>query len=242
MKTWLMIPVLAAAWTVAAFAGDAKSAFDAGNYAEAAKQLEGPVLGATPSAENFYNLALASEKAGDPVKAALNYQRALLLDPGLKPARNAFALLAAAHHIPLPPRTWRDDLDAVAHPDTWVVLGAALAWIGAFGLLLALRLPKRGGVTALAVLAMVAGGAMLVAGGMGDNRMGAGRPAVVTAKEGAEVLAAPANNSDLVVALPAGTPVDVRSPRGAWAYVDVAGAKGWVQTKRLTPMVPGEVF
>jgi hypothetical protein len=37
--------------------------------------------------------------------------------------------------------------------------------------------------------------------------------------------------------------VNVLSPRGSWAYVDLAGgAKGWVQTERLTPLVPGETL
>jgi hypothetical protein len=65
----------------------------------------------------------------------------------------------------------------------------------------------------------------------------------VTAASGGEVLTAPANNASRVLSLPAGSPVDVLSPRGAWAYVDIhGGAKGWMQTSSLTPLIPGETF
>jgi hypothetical protein len=84
---------------------------------------------------------------------------------------------------------------------------------------------------------------MTATGWMTDLRLLAGEPAVVTAKDGADVLTEPANNSSPILTLPAGSPVNILSPRGAWAYVDLAGgAKGWVQTERLTPLVPGETL
>ncbi|HEY8901131.1 MAG TPA: SH3 domain-containing protein [Chthoniobacterales bacterium] len=243
MKTWVLISCFALMAGSGALAADAKADFDAGKFADAARQLETTVATGQPSAEQFYDLGLAYEKAGEPVSAALNYQRALLLDPGLKPARNSLALLAAAHNVKLPAPSWLSVVSAVAHPDAWIVAGVVAVWLGAFGLLAAFRFPKRTGKIALAVLAIVAGGAAVSVGWLSDVRLGATRPAIVTAKDGAEVLSAPANNSSVVATLPAGSPVGVRSPRGAWAYVDLAdGAKGWVQTERLAPIVPGEVF
>jgi len=225
-------------------AADAKAAFDAANYAEAIPPLEQQAATEPPSAETYYNLALACEKAGETVKAALNYQRALLLDPSLAPARNQLAKLAAAHQIPLRPHDWSDDVTAVVHPESLVVLGSSLAWAGAFGLIFAPQARRRRGLwNLLAALAFATGVAGLVVGGLTDARLAAARPALVTAKDGAEVLTAPANNSEVVTSLPAGSPVGVLSPRGAWAYVDLAGgAKGWVQSDRLTPIVPGEKF
>jgi hypothetical protein len=226
-----------------ALADDPKSAFDEGRYADAAKQLE-PGLATAPSAEGYYNLGLAHEKAGDVTQAALDYERALWLDPGLKPAANAFAKLAAAHNIPLPPRTWRDDVRAVAHPETVLALGATFVWAGAFGLLFATQARSRRGVwSSLAMIALLAGVALTAAGWLTDVRLLAGRPAMVSAKDGADVLTEPANNSSPILSLPAGSPVSVLSPRGSWAYVDLAGdAKGWVQTEKLTPLVPGEAL
>jgi hypothetical protein len=211
-----------------ALADDPKTAFDVGNYAEAAKQLE-PKLAAEPSAEGYYNLGLAREKAGDATQAAFDYERALWLDPGLKPAANAFAKLAAAQKISLPPHTWRDDVHAVAHPET--VLFASQAQ------------RRRGAWSALAMFGVLAGMVLAAAGWLTDVRLFSGRPAMVNAKDGADVLTEPANNSSPILSLPAGSPVSVISPRGSWAYVDLAGgAKGWVQTEKLTPLVPGETL
>lgn len=242
MKLRILV-TLGCCMAATALADDPKSAFDAGNYAEAAKQLE-PKLETTPSAEGYYNLGLAHEKAGDATKAAFDYERALWLDPGLKPAANAFAKLAAAQKIPLPPHTWRDDVRAVAHPETVLVLGSALIWAGAFGLLFASQAQRRRGAwSALAMFGVLAGMALAAAGWLTDVRLFAGRPAMVNAKDGADVLTEPANNSSPILSLPAGSPVNVISPRGSWAYVDLAGgAKGWVQTEKLTPLVPGETL
>jgi uncharacterized protein YgiM (DUF1202 family) len=98
-------------------------------------------------------------------------------------------------------------------------------------------------VRAAAAVAVIFGGVAVAAGCLADPRLSPGRPAAVTAKDGAEVLTTPTNNSDAILSLPAGTPVEVLSPRGAWTYVDLAGgAKGWVPTERITPLVPGEKF
>jgi hypothetical protein len=241
MKTILMLAVLAAS---SAFGQDAASLFASHDYRGAAQQLEQELKTSPPSAEKYYDLGLANEKAGDSVQAALNYERALLLDPGLKSARNAMALLATSKNIPLPPHAWTDEVSAFVHPDTLAISGAVLIWIGAFGLLFATRAGnRRGGVTALAVLALIMGGASITTGWLSDVRMKSSHPAVVASKDGVEVLTAPANNSTAVVSLPPGTPVSVLSPRGTWTYIDVnGGARGWVQTERLTPVVPGEIF
>ncbi|MDD5201121.1 MAG: tetratricopeptide repeat protein [Terrimicrobiaceae bacterium] len=244
MRAIAAIAIFVLSGTGAAFAIGAKSAFDAGDYAGAAKQAEQELAAAPASAEGFYNLGLAYEKSGSPVKAALNYERALLLDPGLKPARNALALLATAKSIPLPPSTWKADVNAAVHPETLIGFGTTLVWAGAFGLLLAAQgARRRSGAKALAIVALIGGGALFAAGWLTDPRLVAGRPAMVAAREGAEVLSAPANNSTEIVSLPAGAPLGVLSPRGAWTYVALTGgARGWVQTDRLAPVVPGEAF
>lgn len=239
MRTVLVLLLAASA----AWGADAKSAFDSGDYPAAIREMEARVK-SVPSAEGYYNLGLASEKSGDVVQAALNYERAVLLDPGLRPARNALAKLAASKSIPLPPHAWTDEVRSVAHPDTLVFLGFVLVWGGAFGLLFATQSTRRRGMmNALSVLSLLVGGAAVMAAWVADARMTMKQPAMVTGKDGAEVLTAPASNATSVISLPAGTPVDVLSPRGSWAYIDInGGAKGWVPTNSLTPLVPGETF
>jgi hypothetical protein len=227
-----------------AYGADADSTPAAHDYDNAAKQAEQKVANASAGAEDYYNLGLARDKQGDVAQASLNYERALQLDPGLHPARNALATLASSKSIPLAPHSWRDDVNAVIHPDALVAVGASLFWAGAFGLLLAGQIRRhRTLVRTLAILAVLVGTVAETAGWLTDGRLALARPAVVTAKDGVEVLTAPANNSTPVVTLPSGTPVGVLSPRGSWTYIDVnGGARGWVQTDRLTPVTPGETL
>lgn len=241
MRALILTACLAAS---SAFGADAGSSFDAHDYAGAAQQTEQKIATSPPSAEDYYDLALAREKSGDVAQAALNYARALLLDPGFRPARNALGAMAASKSIPLPPHTWVDDVNAVTRPDVLVLAGTALFWAGAFGLLLAAQVRRyRGVITTLCILAILAGSASQAVGWLTDGRLAAARPAVVTSRDGVEVLTAPASNSTPVVTLPTGTPVGVLSPRGAWTYIDVnGGARGWVQTERLTPVTPGETL
>ena len=240
MKAIMLLAILA---VTSAYGSDAQSSFEAHNYAEAAAQMEQQVATSPPSAENFYNLGLAREKAGETLPAALNYERALLLNPGLRPARNALATLASAKSVPLPPHRWTDEVNAVVHPDALAWTGSILAWAGLSALVFGRHSRQRGMVVACAIFALLVGGTALTAAWLCDPRMTNAVPSLVTAKDGAEVLTAPASNSTPVVSLPQGTPVAVLSPRGAWTYIDVnGGARGWVQTERLTPLIPGATF
>lgn len=240
----LMIALLGAASIWTARAGDAQAAFNNKDYAGAVKDLESQIATSRPNAESYYDLGVAYEKQGATAQAMLNYERALLLDPGLKDARNALALLASAKNIPLPPHSWKDDVTAVAHPETQLALGSTLVWAGLFGLVFASQLPRRRGLlNALSIFALLVGGALSASGWLTDARLSSARPAIVTAKDGTDVLTEPATNSPQIVSLPAGSPVGVVSPRGAWTYVDLAGgARGWVQTANLSPIAPGETL
>jgi Tfp pilus assembly protein PilF len=232
------IAMMATAW-----AATPQEHFDAGRYTEAAEQLEGELREA-PSAEGYLNVALALQKAGKTAEAVVNYERALLLDPGLSAAKNSLAELAAEKGIQLPPRRWTDDVVAIAHPDTLVALGSTISWVAMFALLFLVLGPRRPvWMTAAAVCSLALGSMLFALGWVADPRLAEASLAVVTSENGADVLTQPAGNSDRIAELPPGTPVGVLSPRGAWTYVDLArGARGWVQTSRLTPVVPGETL
>ncbi len=236
------IVILLMGFAALARADEAGAAFARGDFSAAAKAQEAE-LARQPSAEGYFNLGLARQNAGDPVGAILNYERALLLDPGLRDARNALSKLAAAQGVPAAPRTWREDVTGVVHPELLLTLGSTLAWVGAFGFLFASQSSRRIGLMTLAGLAVLAGSAAATAGWLAEARLAGVRPALVTAKEGAEVLSSPANNSSAILSVPAGTTLGVVSPRGAWSYVDLnGGVRGWVPTERLTPIIPGETL
>jgi uncharacterized protein YgiM (DUF1202 family) len=239
MRIYVLLLLMVASSAIGA---DAQSSFDSKDYTSAARELEQQLASSPPSAETYYNLGLANERAGNVPQAALNYERAVYLDPGLRPARNALASLAGLHGFPIPPHSWKSDVSALAHPDTLVGAGVALIWAGAFGLLFATQVNRRRSLTnALSVIALLVGGATLASGWLVDARMATRLPAMVHVKGGTEMLSAPANNSAPVASLPAGAPVDVLSPRGVWSHVKLdGGTRGWVHTESLTPLIPGE--
>lgn len=241
MKIWILVLGLGFAGFVRANE-PAQEAFARGDFTGAIRAQEA-VVERQPSAEGYYNLGLAREKAGDAVGAILSYERALLLDPGLRTARNALSKLAATQGVPAAPRSWQDDVTGVVHPELLLSLGGAIAWAGAFGFLFASQSRRRSGMMVMAGLAVLIGSAASAAGWMAEVRLSSVRPALVTAKAGAEVLSSPANNSNSILSVPAGTSLGVISPRGAWTYVDLnGGVRGWVQTDRLTPIIPGETL
>lgn len=240
MKLRLLI---AAALLPTLMAATPREDFQNGNHEEAAAALE-KQLAEKPSAEGYVNVALAFEKADKPALAILNYERALLLDPGMDVAKNRLAELAAEHRVNLPPHEWTDTVVAIAHPDTLVGAGAVLGWFCAFAILfLILGSGRPRWLWPVAVIGLFVGFGLFSLGWISDPRMADASLAVVTSSESADVLTQPATNSDKLADLPPGSPVGVLSPRGAWTYVDLAGgARGWMQTDQLTPVVPGETL
>ncbi len=240
--------ILTLAFACAAFGesaiDEANADFQAGAYEKAAAGYERAVASGPASAELFYNLGNALDRAGKPVEASLNYERALLLDPGLREARNNRALLAAARNIPQPPHRWQDDVARLVHPETLAIAGTVLGWLGLFGIGFVIFSTRRqNAATGISVAAFVLGTALFAIGWMADPRNADADVAIVTSKDGVDLLSAPAKNSTPLATLPAGSPLGVLSPQGAWTYCALAsGAKGWVRTDSITPVVPGVKF
>lgn len=222
---------------------EANAAFAAGEYSKAAVVYEKLLEAGSTSPELYYNLATALEKEGKPIEASLNYQRALILDPGLRPAHNNLALLAAERSIDERPRTWVNDVTAWVHPGTLMNLGSFLGWIGCVGLVIGIFTSGRRGLMIVSVVVLVFSTVLFAVGWVGDPRIADANLAVVTESEGVKALAAPASNSSPVDDLPGGSSVGVLSPRGAWTYVEVSdGARGWVPTNSLTMVIPGKTL
>lgn len=205
-------------------------------------EVESRIASDGPSAQLYYQLAVAAEEQGEIVKAALNYQRALMLDPGLRVAQNQFSTFAATHGIGLRPRSWQDDVVAVVHPETLIFAGSVLGWIGAIGLgwiIFAGKQPRLRVV--LAVFALLAGSILFAMGWVADPRIADANLSIISAGGEVPVLAGPASNSTLVVNLKQGSAVGVLSPRGAWTYIITpGGAKGWVESDRLIAVIPSD--
>lgn len=222
-------------------AKDASEAFAAGDYAKASVGYQQAIDEGPVSAELYHNLAVSFEKEGRPIDAALNYERALILDPGLRAAHNNLAMLAAEKGINERPRRWVNDVTAWVHPGTLIVLGSVFGWVGCVGILVGIFGSKRRWILATSIAFLALGPILFGIGSVADPRNADADLAMVTAAQGTNALASPATNSTPVADLPAGSSVGVLSPRGAWTYVALSGgARGWVPTSALTMVVPGK--
>lgn len=192
------------------------------------------------SPQSYVDLAKTEEASGNIVGASLNYQRALLLDPGYRVAQNQFAEFAAVNRIQLRPRSWQDDVVAIVHPETLTMIGSAVGWIGALGLA---WMVFAGGFTPWRVAGGIAfvgiGSALFAIGWVSDPRIADANLAVLSGKESARVLGGPADNSAMIAELSPGSAVGILTPRGPWTYVITpGGSKGWIASDRLIPVLP----
>lgn len=220
---------------------EGREAFAKGDFALAARSFETAVLSSEPRGGLYYNLAMAQMREGERAKAILSLRRALMLDSKMLDAKVALSDLERSQGIPLAGGGWREALhEKVSLPVVYVV-GCGMAWIGAFMLLRALFLRKRKiSSAAVAVGFVVLGALVLSAGVASDPRVLWEKAAVVVAEDGASLLSAPADQSAVVVRVPAGALVDISQRGSEWTYaVTPKGEKGWMPTSVLEAVVPG---
>ena len=207
-----------------------------GKFADAAAAYETAVGRGEFSANLFYNLADSYHRLGQPGRAILNYQRALLLEP--RHAEAAHNLAFVRGHAPAPASPVADESFAGwLNADAWTWTAAGGGWLAIISLGIALWRRR-----ALALAAGMAGLALGALAGWALYRLdgGAKNPAraVVLADE-TRALYSPADNSKAVVVLPAGSEVLVISEQGAWDYVQFReDSRGWVAADRVEKVVP----
>ncbi|MFY8216903.1 MAG: SH3 domain-containing protein [Chthoniobacterales bacterium] len=235
MKNWL-ICFFCVTWAVTGFGADSQSS----PGEQSVSQIEERLRETGPSPQLYYHLAVAEESAGDIVDAALNYQRAIMLDPGMRVAQNRFAAFASKNNIGVRPRSWQDDVVSVVHPETLLVLGMVLGWAGAIALAwMIFSAPKSRWYVAISVFALLLGSALFSMGYVSDPRIADANLFIISSGPEVKVLSGPAENSSTVVTLNPGSAVGVVSPRGAWTYVATpGGAAGWIPSDRLIKVIP----
>ena len=207
-----------------------------GKFADAAAAYEAAVGQGEFSANLFYNLADAYHHLGQPGRAVLNYQRALLLEPHHAEAARNLAFVRG--HAPAPALPVADEgFTGWLDVDAWTWAAAVGGWLAVVGMGVA-AWRRRG----LALTAGIAGLAISAGAGWALYRLNGGNKnparAVVLADE-TRALYSPADNSKAVSVLPAGGEVLVISEQGAWDYVQLGdGARGWVAADRVEKVVP----
>ena len=191
------------------------------------------------SPELWYNRGLAEQKAGMPAAASLSFRRALLLDPTLAPARKE--LSATLQVLGLPGSTgWQERVFSRIHPETLVLWGSILGWIGLLLLVVLLPGGSRNKLPVLLALgAVLLGQGAAALGGVTDPRRTARDLAVVTAATAPILRGTPADSGTPAGPLAPGTLISILSKNGSWWYVSGGpGQTGWIPANTATPLLP----
>lgn len=219
---------------------DARDRFRDGEYDQAAKLFEQSLEKSPPTAAVFYELGRALNKTGQEARAALNFRRALILDPRFAPARSALQESNVALGSPLAKQDWRAQVVERVPLDTLEVAGAALLWAGAF-LGLAAFLPPafRRARLVFGLLLLALGLALASVAWACDPRISLANTAIVLTNGGSVLRNSPADQSEKVASLPQGAIIDILSQRGRWFYGQMSGGtKGWFLTEGIVPLIP----
>ncbi len=235
----LAILLLGAATAPASPVDEAAASYEKGDFVRAARTFETALASGPKSAGLYFNLGQSLKKEGDAGAAVLNFRRALMLDPRLADARMALSDTERAKGIPLAATDWRDLLAERVALFPLLVVSFGIFWLGAFWLLAGLWLRSGPFAMTAAFLLAVIGAAGFSAVYLADPRFAWRSAAVVISPEGASLLSAPADRSDVLAKLPPGSTVTWKRESGDWAYCATPdGKSGWMQAARVERVLP----
>jgi tetratricopeptide (TPR) repeat protein len=215
----------------------ANEAYHAGKYDEAKADYLRLVQTRQYSADLFYNLGNAWFKLGDQGRAILNYERALILNPGLEEAEaNMRSMLKLVGNDDTP--TLRDR--AGRYADYFVLFASIAFWIFAFALVLSFGKP-RALTHFFRVVCVVAGFAWAagasVATWVREGPKDPNRALVVDT--GAELKYGPAVSARSVEGLQIANHIQILSERGDWTFCrTTSGSIGWILTQKVERIIP----
>jgi len=237
-----VLPVLLAVTCASVFAdplSEAKARFDEREFAQAAQLFEKASESLPPSPSLFYDLGRSYMELGNTARAALNFRRALLLDPRFTPAASALRKADTQLALPAPNPGWRDQVLQRVPMDSLALGATILFWTAALMVLLGIcRAQNRNLLPFGAALLLLAfGGLALVM--LCDPRISGRTTAIVLTTGGTTVRSTPADNSEKIASLPEGSLVRILSQRGRWYYgLTGKSSKGWFLTEGIVPLIP----
>jgi tetratricopeptide (TPR) repeat protein len=215
----------------------ANEAYQNGKYEEAKVDYLQLVHAGQYGADLFYNLGNVWFKMGDQGRAILNYERALLLNPGLEEARsNLRTVLKIVGNDDQP--DFRGHLEAYA--DFFPLVASIAFWISAFSFLLAWR--KRGRFTVSWLRLGVVAGFIFLSGAAVHVWIGTGEKdsnrALIIDSAG-DLKYGPAVSARSVESLQIGEQVRLLSERGDWTFCRAStGNLGWILTRKIEHLIP----
>ena len=224
----LFLFVSSARCSLADFA-QANQEFAAGHFQEAVRDYQAVVDKGEYSPPLFYNLGNAYFRVHDFGRAILNYERALALDPR-QPEAEANLRIAReqARALELQP-TKLERFARSMGANRLTIIGAIAGWGFLFCLttwLFSRRRSARG--LALSVLCLTIFGAAGVGVYATETGPHGSDLAIITGKD-VDARVATADNANRVLALPAGSEVQIVSQRGDWIYATLPNQlRGWI--------------
>lgn len=215
---------------------DARSRATNGEHAEAIRLYDRHLQTGRPSASVYFEIGECAIKSANPTAAALNFRRALILDPRFEAARKALAEANLALGIPPDPVGWKATIASKLPLDALLITGVVLFWLGLFFAVLCFRVRAR---LLASVFLILSGGTLIVLAWLCDPRVEFRRQSYVVSPTGCGVFNAPVDNSEKLTKLAPGSVVTVISERGRWIYGQLpSGARGWFLNEGLESVIP----
>lgn len=238
----LLIAVTGAAGTARAendTFNEALSAYAGGDYDAARRGFEELVKAGSLDPAVFLNLGHADYRLGRTVPAAINYRRALALDPSNTAARSSLEHVLAELGVPAPGLGFAEIVGKYISFDLLVLLGSLLFWAGLLLVVFAVFSGgRRRGLVVLGVLIAVLGATAVAVSWAGDSRIALAQTAMITGNT--EALSAPAANAQKLADLGKTQVVRIMAERDGWSLVRLPiGVDGWVRSDLLEPIFPG---
>lgn len=209
-----------------------------GDGGAAARSFQLAIDQGTASAEIYFNLGLAQEKAGELPNAVVSYLRAWALNPQQPEALQALEKLAKANNFSLPV-VGRAQLvvQRMGTHALWIV-GCLFTWAGVFALGVGIfHVTQRKLLITLGIVCLLGGSGLLSIAYLGDPLLADQGLVVVNAA--VPIRSSPVDHASVLDNLRPGTVVEALSLRGKWTYVALpSGKKGWIQSENLLPVLP----
>ena len=203
--------------------------YSEGHFQEAADGYQNLVNAGQWSANLFYNLGNAWFRLGNFGEAILNYERAVALDPHHpEAAANLVLVRDEARALELQRKGLERYIETAT--STQYSIAASIAfWCVLFGIARLFFLRRRSAVLVPLIIfaAVVFAGAVFALYSLETGSKGRAL-AIVTGKK-IEARLATADNSNSILALPAGSEIKVLSQRGDWLYAELPNdLRGWI--------------
>jgi tetratricopeptide (TPR) repeat protein len=215
------------------------TAYAEGDYEAARRAYQQLVNEGSLDPAVFLNLGHADYRAGRVVPAAINYRRALALDPSNTAARSSLEHVLGELGVPAPGLGFAEIIGRYIPFDLLVLIGSLFFWAGLLLVVFALfSAVRRRGLAFLGVLLALLGATAVAVSWAGDSRIALARTAMVI--DTTEALSAPSANSQKLADLAKTQVVRIIASRDDWSLVRLpVGVDGWVKSEKLEPVFPG---